>query len=88
MHIEKIAALLPKWKEVAMQLGLESQLIADIEGQYCDPKEQRFDALTQWRRNEGSQATYQKIYDVLCHLEENEAAEKVIELFKGQICFT
>ena len=66
-----------------MQLGLEKQLVTNIEGQYHDAKEQRYEALTLWVRKE-SQATYRKMYDILCDLEEKEAAEKVAELSRGQ----
>lgn len=34
--------------------------------------------------NEGSQATYGKLYDVLLKMEEGEAAEKVKELTRGR----
>lgn len=87
MHLETIATFLPKWKAVARQLGLESRMIADIKGQCRNPMEQSLEALTQWMKKEGSQATYKKIYDALCDLDEKEAAEKVVELTKGQIWF-
>ena len=83
LHIAKIARLLPMWKNVVELLGLETQLVADIDGRYTDPEEQRSEALTRWVAKEGSKATYKKIYDVLCDLQHKEAAEKVQELTKG-----
>ena len=85
MHISKVAKFLPKWKIIARQLGLERQQVADIDGQYHDAEEKRYEALTRWVRREGSQATYKKLYDVLCDMEEMEAAEKVAEITRGQI---
>ena len=80
LHISKIAEFLPRWKEVTRQLGLENQRIQDIEEQYVEKIEQRYEALREWVRKEGSQATYRKIYDALCALDVKEAAEKVQEL--------
>ena len=62
-------------------------MIADIKCKCRNPMEQSLKALTQWMRKEGSQATYKRIYDALRDLDEKEAAEKVVELTKGQIWF-
>ena len=45
--------------------------------------DQRSEAPIKWVRMTGSQATYRKIYDTLCELEEMVAAEKVKELTTG-----
>ena len=65
---------------MARLLGLENQRIQDFEDRYDDEIEQRSAALREWVRKEGSQATYRKIYNALCALEEKDAAEKVLEL--------
>ena len=67
---------------MAHQLGLENQQIQDFEDKdkSDDRMEQRSAALRAWVRKEGSQATYRKIYNALCALEEKDAAEKVLEL--------
>ena len=83
VDIVKIAKILPNWKAVTTQLGVGKQLIVDIEGKYHCAEDQRFEALTQWVKKEGSQATYRKLYDVLCAIEEKEAAENVADLTKG-----
>ncbi|KAL5503492.1 hypothetical protein EMCRGX_G010449, partial [Ephydatia muelleri] len=80
LHISKIAEFLPQWKHMARLLGLENQRIQDFEDRYDDEIEQRSAALREWVRKEGSQATYRKIYNALCALEEKDAAEKVLEL--------
>ena len=64
---------------MALQLGLEQQQIEDCEI-YNDIIEQRSVALSKWVSKEGSQATYRKIYNALCALEEKDAAEQVQEL--------
>ena len=84
-HIPKIAEFLPQWKHVVRLLGLEDQRIRDIEEQYDDKIDQRYEALREWVRKKGSKATYKKIYDALCALEENEAAEKVLKLTRGMM---
>ena len=83
LHIAKIATFLPKWKVVAKLLGLEGQIIRDIEDRYPNGEDQRSEALTKWVGMKGLQATYRKIYDILCELEEVEAADKVKELTTG-----
>ena len=80
LHIAKIATFLPKWKVVAKLLGLEGQIIRDIEDGYPNGEDQRSEALMKWVGMKGPQATYRKIYDILCDLEEMEAAEKVKKL--------
>ena len=86
VHINKIAKFLGNWKVVLETLGLESQILEDIESKYHKPEEQRSEALNRWVRKAGPQATYRKIYNALCDLEENEAAEKVKELVGGKVC--
>ena len=83
LHIAKIATFLPKWKVVAKLLGLEGQIISDIEGRYRNPEDQRSEALMRWVGRAGPRATYKMLYNVLCDLEENDAAEKVKELMRG-----
>ena len=83
LHIANIAMFLPKWKVVAKLLGLEGQIINDIEERHPNPERQRSEALTRWVREAGPQATYQKLYEVLCARKENDAAEKVNELALG-----
>ena len=84
-HLAKIAEFLPKWKVVARLLGLEPQMIKDIEDRYRDGEDQRSEALWKWVRKEGPQATYRKLYDVLQKMEKGEAAEKVKELTQGNV---
>ena len=83
LHIATMATFLPKWKVVAKLLGLEGQIIRDIEDGYPNGEDQRSEALMKWVGMKGPQATYRKIYDILCDLEEMEAAEKVKELTSG-----
>ena len=82
-HIAKIATFLPKWKTVANLLELEGKIISDIEDRYPNGEDQRSEALMKWVGMKGPQATYSKIYNTLCELEEMEAAEKVKELTTG-----
>lgn len=70
---------------VASVLGLEDEMVKDIEDRYRDGEEQRSEALWKWVRKEGPQATYKKLYDVLQEMEEGEAAEKVKELARGNV---
>ena len=70
---------------VASVLGLEDEMVKDIEDRYRDGEEQRSEALWKWVRKEGPQATYKKLYDVLQEMEEGEAAEKVKELAQGNV---
>ena len=79
-HIARIATFLPNWKAAASLLGLENQVIIDIEREYTVPEERRSEALTRWVAKTGSQATYQRIYDALCELKEMQAAEMVKDL--------
>ncbi|KAL5502105.1 hypothetical protein EMCRGX_G008827 [Ephydatia muelleri] len=79
-HLAEIAKFLPKWKVVAKLLGLEGEMVRDIEDRYRDGEDQRLEALMKWVGKDGPQATYGKIYDVLRDIEEGEAAEKVEEL--------
>ena len=87
VHIFRIASFLPKWKAVLRLLGLEGQIIRDIEGRYHNAAEdQRSEALNRWVRTAGPQATYRKIYTALSELDEHEAAEKVKTLAGGKVC--
>ena len=81
--LTEIAKFLPKWKVVARLLGLEGQMVRDIEDRYRDGEDQRLEALMKWVGKDGPQATYRKIYDVLLDNEEGEAAEQVKELTRG-----
>ena len=83
LHIAKIATFLPKWKVVAKLLGLESQIITDIEDRYPNGEDQRSEALMKWVGLKGPQATYRKIFDTLCDLEEMDAAKNVKKLATG-----
>eukprot|EP00731_Ephydatia_muelleri_P009323 Em0004g1661a len=80
LHMAKIAAFLPKWKVVTKLLGLEEQIIRDIENRYPNGEDQRLEALMKWVGLKGPQATYRNIYDTLGDLEEMEAAAKVKKL--------
>ena len=40
LHMAKIAAFLPKWKVVTKLLGLEEQIIRDIENRYPNGEDQ------------------------------------------------
>ena len=85
-HLAKIAKSLPRWEVVAKLLGLESQMVKDIEDRYRDESEdQRLEALMKWIGKEGPQATYGKLYDVLREMGEGEVAEKVKELMRGNL---
>ena len=86
VDIDKIADFLPKWKAVLKLLGLEGQIIRDIEGRYRNAEDQRSEALNRWVRTAGPQATYRKIYTALCELDEHDAAEKVKTLAGGKVC--
>ena len=66
-----------------MRLGLEAEIVRDIEDRYRDGEVQRFQALMKWFGKDGPQATYGKIYDVMQDMEEGEAAEQVKELTRG-----
>eukprot|EP00731_Ephydatia_muelleri_P005503 Em0002g1679a len=79
-HLVKIAKFLPKWKVVSKLLGLEGQIVKDIEDRYRSGEDQRSEALMKWVGKEGGRATYGKLYGVLLEMEEGEAAEKVKEL--------
>lgn len=83
LHMAKIAAFLPKWKVVTKLLGLEEQIIRDIENRYPNGEDQRLEALMKWVGLKGPQATYRNIYDTLGDLEEMEAAAKVKKLATG-----
>eukprot|EP00731_Ephydatia_muelleri_P000560 Em0001g560a len=84
-HLAKIAKSLPRLKVVAKLLGLEGQMVKDIEDRYRDGEDQRLEALMKWVGKEGPQATYGKLYDVLREMEEGEVAEKVKELTRGNL---
>ena len=83
-HLVKIAKFLPKWKVVSKLLGLEGQIVKDIEDRYRSGEDQRSEALMKWVGKEGGRATYGKLYGVLLEMEEGEAAEKVKELTRGR----
>ena len=86
VHIFRIASFLPKWKTVLRLLGLEGQIIRDIEGRYYNAEDQRSEALNRWVRMAGPQATYRKICTALFELDEHEAAEQVKTLAGGKEC--
>mgnify|MGYP003473335635 FL=1 len=84
-HLVKIAKFLPKWKVVAKLLGLEGEIVKDIENRYPNGEDQRYEALMKWIEKNGPQATYEKLHNVLLEMEEGEAAEKVKELTRGNV---
>ena len=46
---------------VAKRLGLEREIVKDIEDRYRDGEDQRSEALMKWVEKEGPQATYQEL---------------------------
>lgn len=55
------------WRSLAVRLGFEEENIAAINLDYQAISEKAFAMLLRWRQREGSAASYQVLYDALCH---------------------
>ena len=79
--IARIAGNLPQWQIVASNLGMGQQDIKEIEtinlGAHAD---QRKSFLRKWIRRDGAAATYEKLNEVLERLEEQGAAENILDI--------
>ena len=83
-HIPKIARFLPRWEDVAGQL-----LVGDLGRlQTCDIDSgtsvtKNLKVLQGWKARYFHQATYRKLYDILCVLGETRSAHRVFCVMQG-----
>ena len=74
-HIRTVCLFLPRWEDVANQLGVNPLEITGITFQT-----KNHGVLSKWRRENSNEATYKKLAEVLERLKEVQCAEKVREL--------
>lgn len=77
--IAKIAGDLEDWQDVAKELGFGSVVIGEIEGNNKGVAQAKA-FLRKWIANEGTNATYGKLSEVLMKLERQGAAEAMIRI--------
>ena len=83
-HINEVSFFMPKWEQVANQLGMDRLKIDDIQqapGIGTVTKNHR--VLTAWKNAGYGQATYRKLVEALDKLKELKSADKVCGLFRG-----
>ena len=56
-----------KWKQLARRLGFKKPDIDAFDQQNAKLAEKAYLMLMEWQQNKGSAATYQVLYDALCH---------------------
>ena len=80
-HINAVSLFLPKWEQVANQLGVDRLQIVGIKQEPgIDNVTQNHRALAAWKNAEHTLATYRRLVEVLDKLKEVESAHKVCEL--------
>ena len=77
--LNEISHSLPKWEQVAIQLGLDQHQIRDIQHSFGIRGKL---VLTAWKNRQGRQATYRKLVEVLDKLYEVECARQVCHLIR------
>ena len=86
-HIPKIARFLPRWEDVAGQLligDLGRLQTHDIDsGRGTTSVAKNLKVLQSWKARYFHQATYRKLYDVLCVLGETRSAHRVLHVMQG-----
>ena len=82
-HINAVSLFLPKWEQVANQLGVDRIQIDDIKQEPgIDIVVQNHRALAAWKNAKHALATYRRLVEVLEKLKEMESADKVCELIR------
>ena len=87
-HIAQVALFLPRWEDVAGQLcigRLETDHIRAEPGTTIQTKNLR--VLQSWKARWYHQATYRKLYEILCILGEAESADEVLRIIQGVLRF-
>ena len=84
-HINKVSLFLPRWEDIAIQLGIDKLEITAIKQTAIGITVINHRVLSKWRRENSGEATYKKLAEVLERLKEVEYAEKVRELIKTDI---
>ncbi len=83
-HLRKIAVLVPNWRELAINLGVQEGYIMDINSnqQLTGPFMKAHSVLYQWHRANGFMASYEILIGAL----QGDAvlAERVCRIAKGQ----
>ena len=82
-HITDVSLFLPKWEQVANQLGVDQLQIDDIKQEPgIDIVTRNHRVLTAWKNAKYRLATYRRLVEVLDKLKEVENADKVCELIR------
>ena len=80
-HINAVSLFLPKWEQVANQLGVDQIQIDGITQEPgIDNVTQNHRALAAWKNAEHTLATYRRLVEVLEKLKEVGSAYQVCEL--------
>ena len=78
--IPKIAGHLPHWELIASRLGYEEQDIQDIEMNHQRAEDRRTAFVRRWISENGTNATYVKLCAVLVDLDQQGAAEQILNI--------
>ena len=68
------------WKFLISQLGLEDNVVGDIDCKPIDEKEKRREFFREWKQRKGSEATYERLLLALLKCEQRQDAENVCKL--------
>ena len=79
-HINDVSLFLPKWEQVANQLGVDPLQINDIKQEPGIAR--NHGVLTAWKNAKYEMATYRRLVEVLDKLKEVKRAHKVCELIR------
>ena len=71
-----------EWKHLPSLLGLDSIVADDIDKRSISEWEKRHEFLKEWKRREGSKATYKQLIRALLKIKSRDDAEKVCTLLK------
>ena len=56
-----------KWDALGRRLGFDRAMLIAFDRDYGNLFDKAFNMLMDWKQKEGSAATFQAIYDALCH---------------------
>lgn len=83
-NIARIAGSLPNWQLVARKLGFGEEDIKDIETNHQRCEDRRIAFMRKWIMKNGTKATYEKLSKALEELDQQGAADKIIEIASEQ----
>ena len=86
LHLEEIAReTCTCWRSLPPHLGIETNLVKDIERDFSKEVDRRRELFDQWKQRKGSEATYRNLVKALLYLKERRDADYVCKLLRQTV---